>query len=229
MVKVPETVLLNWDQQYRIIPSVFPPINLFEDLVDPSQMEEAFYIEGLTNDRIREEVGDINLVAKEDHISGKGSSIIMAAFTHIGKISRFSDGTHGVYYASKTLETAIKETVFHREKFLALTQEQAMDIDMRVYVGKILKPFHDLRSQDFIDLHNPMDYKASQKAGIFLKNLNTWGVVYNSVRDRGGECIGVFRPPAISIPIQTKHLTYAWNGKKITDVYEKSLLTTLSC
>ena len=47
-------------------------------------MEELFYIEGLINDRLRDEAGDITLVDAGDRISGPGSSPVMAAFTHIG-------------------------------------------------------------------------------------------------------------------------------------------------
>jgi hypothetical protein len=224
-ITLPPLVTLNWENQYRIIPSVFPPINFFEDLVDASQMEEAFYIESLTNDRIREEVGHIDLIPKEDRISGRGSSVVMAAFTHIGRASRFSDGTYGVYYASRYLRTAVKETVFHRENFLSATQEEPMNIDMRVYRGQVLKPVHDLRSAEYTALHHPENYHPSQEAGQYLRALDSWGVVYNSMRDNGGECVGAFRPPAISIPIPSKHLIYMWDGQKINHICEKSLLS----
>ncbi len=73
-------------------------------------MDELFYIEGLTNDRLRDQAGDIALVAPVDRICGPGSSPVMAAFTHVGLASRFTDGTFGVYYAGESLETAIAET-----------------------------------------------------------------------------------------------------------------------
>jgi len=225
MQPLPNTVSLDWEKQYRIIPSVFPPINFFENLVDPLHMEEAFYIESLTNDRLREEIGDISLVAKQDRICGEGASIIMAAFTHIGKPSRFTDGQYGVYYAANSLKTAVNETVFHREKFLSYTREEPGSIDMRVYIGTILKPMHDIRGPLYKQLHHPIDYTPSQIAAASLRALNSWGVVYNSVRDQGGECIGAFRPPSISIPRQSKHLVYIWDGNKIADIYEKSILS----
>lgn len=224
MQTLPKAILPNWDKQFRIVPSKFPPINFFEKLVHPHQMTEIFYLESLTNDRLREEVGDISLVRPEDRICGEGSSIVMAAFTHIGKESRFTDGSYGVYYAAKDLKTAITETVFWREKFLTYTNESPGEIDMRVYVGKILKPLHDVRSNEFQRLHERDNYLSAQLYASKLRSLGSFGILYNSVRDKGGECIGAFRPSAVSIPVQSKHLVYVWNGIKISQIIEKSEL-----
>src|SRR5579864_9494439 len=99
MSELPKLAHFINQKQFRIIPSVYPPITFFEDLVDPSEMEILWEIESLTNERLRQEAGDIFLVPHEDRISGPGSSIIMAAFTHLSKPTRFSDGSFGVYYA----------------------------------------------------------------------------------------------------------------------------------
>jgi len=221
--EVPEipAVLLNWTHQYRIIPSKFPPIHFFEGLVTTDQMEAAFYIESLTNDRLREEAGDISRVQPMDRISGKGSSIVMAAFTHIGKPSRFTNGNFGVYYAAKKLNTAIIETVYWREKFLSYTNENPGSIDMRVYVGKVLKSMQDIRAEKYQMLHHPEDYSHSQSFAAALREQGSYGIVYNSVRDKGGECIAALRPTAISIPMQRDHLAYVWDGNNITKVYDQ--------
>jgi hypothetical protein len=222
---VPECTL-GWQQSFRIIPSQFPPINFFENLVDPDLMEAAFFIESLTNDRLRHEIGNIALVAPEDRVSGEGSSVIMAAFTHISmdRPSRFSDGSYGVYYASKTLDTAIRETVDHRERFLRYTNEPACELTLRVYKNKkISKPLKDIRSVEYLLLHDPINYTPAQQFGKTLKETKAWGIVYNSVRHPGGECIALLRPPAIPLPVlQTKHLRYLWNGEKIDKIYEIS-------
>ena len=225
-MKHPPVTALDWPHQYRIIPSEYPPINFFEQLVDPELMEELYYLESLTNDRLRDEAGDIALVPAEDRITGPGTSPVMAAFTHTSPDcpSRFSDGSYGVYYASKTLETAIEETKYHRARFLAYTNEDAGEISMRVYIGKVIKPMHDVRGDSFEQLHNPEDWKASQALGQEMKAINSWGIVYRSVRDTGGECIAALRPPAVSIPKQGAHLSYVWDGLGITDVYRKTLL-----
>ncbi len=222
----PKPVQLNWTQQYRIVSSEFPPINFFEQLVDPDLMDELYYIESLTNERLRHEAGDIAMVPVEDRISGPGSSPVMAAFTHISinRPSRFSYGNYGVYYAAKSLTTAIEETKFHRAIFLAYTNEEPGEIDMRVYTGKVIKPMHDIRMKGYESLHNPDDWTAGQAFGQQMHESRSWGLVYNSVRDQGGQCIAVFRPPGISVPVQGAHLSYVWNGSAITDVFEKSRL-----
>ncbi len=220
MSSLPDLVDLQGQSQFRIIPSVYPPINFFEDLVDPSDMETIWEIESLTNERLREEAGDIFLVKTEDRISGLGSSVVMAAFTHLSKPSRFSNGSYGVYYAGLSRETAIRETVYHREIFLQATAEEPCELTMRLYEGKILKLFHDIRSEIFDLLHNPVNYIESQEFGGKLRAMNSWGFVYKSVRHKEGNCIAAFRPPAISIPSQISHLKYIWNGKKIIEVLD---------
>ena len=225
-MKSPPTVELDWPNQYRIIPSEYPPINFFERLVEPDLMDELYYIESLTNDRLRDEAGDIALVPHQDRISGPGSSPIMAAFTHTSRHcpSRFSDGSYGVYYAANTLETAIEETKHSRARFLAYTHEDAGEIAMRVYTGKVTQPLHDIRDDSYAHLHNPDDWSASQAFGLTMKTNNSWGIVYRSARVPGGECIAVLRPTAVSIPKQGAHLSYVWDGEQIVNVYRKTLI-----
>lgn len=220
----PLLVELSWKHQYRIIPSEYPPINFFERLVDPSLMEELFYIESLTNDRLRNEAGDISLVPVQDRVCGPGASIVMAAFTHAGVASRFSDGSFGVYYAANTQHTAIAESKFHRARFLAYTREEPGEIAMRVYIGEVVKPLHDVRSDDYQALHATDDWAPAQIFGQAMREINSWGIVYRSVRNPGGECIAALRPPAVSIPKQGPHLSYVWDGREIGHVYEKKLL-----
>ncbi|MFW2373161.1 MAG: RES family NAD+ phosphorylase [Gammaproteobacteria bacterium] len=221
----PGEVDLDWENQYRIIPSRFPPVNFFEAMVDPALMDELFYIESLTNDRLRQEAGEISLVPVDDRISGPGSTPLMAAFTHSGCDSRFSDGSFGIYYAANSQETAIAETRYHRAKFLNDTNEDAGEIDMRVYIGEVVRPMHDIRSSVYDFLHHPDDYKPSQAFGLELKQLHSWGLVYRSVRRTEGLCIAALRAPAISIPRQGPHLSYYWDGKTISEVFEKTLIS----
>lgn len=218
---------VRWQPCYRIIPSRFPPIGLFEAVADPADLEAVFRIEAMTNDRLREEVGELTLVPAEDRVAGPGTSPIMAAFTHLNPGGdRFTDGSYGVFYASLTIETAIAETRHHRTRFLQATEEPPQEIDMRVYAVDLDADLHDIRAMR--DSHpayyHPTSYAMSQELGRALRDAGSDGVVYRSVRDEGGECAAVFRPRLLSNCRQERHLCYVWDGRVISTIYEKKSL-----
>jgi hypothetical protein len=224
------TTLVTWLPCWRIIPSRFPPIDLFARVADPADLEAIIALESLTDDRIREEVGMLQLVPLQDRISGPGTSDIMAAFTHLNPAgSRFSDGTFGVFYTASTLDTAIAETRYHREQFLRATSEPPLELDMRVLVTDLQQHLHDIRGrqQDLPAIYGLDDYSASQVLGKRLRAQNSWGIVYDSVRHAGGECAAVFRPPALQNCRQERHLCYVWDGTRISMVYRKGSLRHL--
>lgn len=220
-------VAVAWLPAYRIIPSRFPPIHLFERIADPADLEAVFAIEAMTNPRLRDEAGDIALVAPADRVSGPGSSVIMAAFTHPNPAgSRFADGSIGAFYAARALETAIAETSHHRARFMAATAEPAMELDMRVYLVDLAGRLHDLRGlgHSHAAVYHDSDYSAGQALAAGLRRQGADGIAYDSVRHPGGECAAVFRPPVLGNVRQGAHLCYVWDGRRIGLVYEKRLL-----
>ncbi|RIV84842.1 RES domain-containing protein [Aurantiacibacter xanthus] len=215
---------VRWHPCYRIVPSRFPPIALFEAVADPADLDAVFQIEAMTNDRLREEAGDLALVPIEDRVSGPGTSPIMAAFTHLNPLGdRFTDGSYGVFYASLALETAIAETAWHRTRFLMATEEPAQELDMRVYAVDLTADIHDIRAmrESHPDLYDPANYAMSQALARDLRGAGSDGILYGSVRDESGECVAVFRPRLLSNCRQERHLCYVWDGRVISTVYEK--------
>jgi len=223
-VNIPVTGV-KWHPCYRIIPSRFPPINLFEEVADPADLEAIYAIEALTNDRLRQEVGDIDLVPVEDRVSGPGTSPIMAAFAHLNSDGdRFTDGSFGVFYASPSVETAVAETKYHRAKFMLATKEPAQELDMRVYAVDLEADLHDIREmrETHEAYYDPVSYGESQKLAVELRKAGSNGIVYGSVRHEDGECAAVFRPKLLSNCRQERHLCYVWDGSEISGIYEKS-------
>ena len=223
-----ETSLVRWLPCWRIIPSRFPPIGLFERVVDPADLEAIIAIESITNPRLRDEVGDIELVPSDERISGPGTSIIMAAFTYLNpEGSRFSNGQFGIFYAGDTVKTAIRETVYHRGLFMQATSQPRMELDQRAYTVDLEAELHDIRGQrDRLPLlYDPIDYSSSQQLARTLRTNGSNGIVYDSVRHETGECVGIFRPKVLSNCRPERHLCYVWDGQKIGDVYEKRSLT----
>ncbi len=218
---------VRWKPCWRIIPSRFPPIQLFERVTESDDLEAILELESLTNPRLRDDVGDIRLVPPEDRVSGPGTSIIMAAFTHLNpEGSRFSDGTYGVFYAANDLDTSIAESTHHRERFMRATAQRRMELDMRVYVVDLDGNVHELRGQKSaypLVYHND-NYSAGQHLAKSLRKDGSNGIAYESLRWDGGECVAAFRPLLLSNGRQERHLCYLWDGQRIATVYEKRAL-----
>lgn len=214
---------VHWRNAIRIIPSVFPPVNLFERVARPEDLDAVQAIESAYNPRLRDAVGDLSLVPRDERVVGPGAGYIMAAFTHVSpEGSRFSNGTYGVFYAAQRESTAIAETRFHRERFMRATKEARCELDMRVLGVTVRASLHDLRGMGEIlpDVYCRDDYTASQLLGGALRAGGSSGVVYDSVRHDGGKCVGAFRPRLLSHCRDWKHLRYVWDGARITDVFE---------
>jgi hypothetical protein len=213
---------VEWEQCWRIIPSRFPPIDLFERIAPPEDWEALIELESRTNDRLRDQAGRIALVPPEERMSGPGTSFIMAAFTHLHPDgSRFTDGSFGAYYGAAALETAVAETRYHRGRFLAATATPPTSIDMRVLINRLSGDLHDIRGADLPGVYDPVDYSAGQALGGRLRGEGSYGIAYDSVRHIRGQCAAVFRPRGVLTPvIQERHLSYHWDGTKIASVHE---------
>ncbi len=225
MVLTPPVRRIRWTAATRIIASRYPPIDLYERVSsDPAVWEALIAAEMLTNPRLRDEVGEIRLVPAEERVSGPGATYVMAAFTHLNpKGSRFSDGTYGVYYAAEGLATAIAETAHHFGRFAADSGDGPRYEDMRVLVGRIDAGLHDLEGLDReqrAPLLDPDSYAASQPFAAELRAAGSNGLHYPSVRRRGGRCIAAFRPKAVGLPVQTKHLQYHWDGAAVRRYFD---------
>jgi hypothetical protein len=93
---------------------------------------------------------------------------------------------------------------------------------MRVLSGRIDARFHDLRGADrrWRGCLDPDDYSASRALGGNLRAAGSNGVVWPSVRRTGGQCLGAFRPKAVGIPLQGRHLRYHWDGRRISRYFD---------
>ncbi|MES2992681.1 MAG: RES family NAD+ phosphorylase [Pseudomonadota bacterium] len=223
----PESVPVTateWRPSYRLIPSRYPTVGLYDRVADPADLDVVFAIEALTNPRMRDEVGQLQLVPPAERVSGVGSTMVMAAFTHLNpEGSRFSDGSYGVYYAAHALETAVAEVSHHRALFLSRTAEPAIDVDLRLITATVAADLHDLRGLGARDaaLLDPDDYGAPQLLGRQLREAGSAGVVFPSVRHEGGQCVGLFRPKALRQARSSAHIALHWDGRRITHWYEK--------
>jgi hypothetical protein len=208
-----------WRRAVRIVRSLFPPIDLFEDIADPADWVLLTSAEMKTNPRLMESIGNIALVPPDRRVGGAGASYLMAPFTHASpdRPSRFSDGGLGVLYAGRTFDVALFETMHHHALFMAATaqprgwtsqfREIVLDVDATLHDARVLGGTSPVLAAD--------DYTAAQALASALRALGSDGIVYPSVRQAGGECVGLFYPDLASLPTQGRHLDYHWDGAKV--------------
>jgi hypothetical protein len=218
---------VRWEEARRIIRSIHPPVDLFEDVADPEDWPLLIAAEMKTNPRLAETIGNLDLVPPGRRASGPGATFLMAPFTHASpdRPSRFSDGRFGVLYIGRTFETALAETIHHHERFMKATaQAPGWASQVRELVLDVAGRLHDLRDgrPEFSHLLAPDSYAAAQTLGAGLRASGSEGVVYPSVRDVGGECVGLFYPDLASNVLQARHLDYHWNGTRVDLVREVS-------
>lgn len=222
-IKKPKLSHVRWPKTYRAINSCYPPCDIWEDIIaSADDWEMAFEIEAMSNDRVRNDLGDIHLIPKERMVIGTNSWWVVSAFTKINPLgSRFCDGSFGAYYAADRFLTALKEKAFGTmQQFMLDTAEPILgDLTVRMLVGSVDAQFHDIRDQAvWRACYHDQDYSKSQALGVALRTDDSDGVVYQSVRDPQGECFAAFWPDVVGIPTQERHVTLHWDGEQF-DAY----------
>lgn len=204
-----------WKPGYRVIRTIYPPVDLFEDIADPVDWELLVSAEAKLNPRIRDEVGNLALVPADRRLHGPTASIAMGAFTHVSldRPSRFSDGSYGVWYCGDRVEVALAETAYHFQRFMRATQEPPCSADFRLLtcaVGGLVE-----RAPE--SCLAPDDWAPGQFLGQELRTVGIDGIVYRSVRYPAGEALAIFWPDCLTLPItQSRQFRYRWDGSRMT-------------
>lgn len=201
---------------HRLIASRFPSIGILDAVASPDDLELMFKLEEWTNDRVSAELGILTTIPKDEWVTGRPmSTVVMAAFCHPRpEGGRFNGPDRGAWYAARALDTAHAEIIYHRTKELAEVGIFETRLQMRLYLANFNASFHDVRDDTPANklLHNPNNYKASQKLAGELFDQGSNGILYRSVRHPGGQCIACFRPKLVQNVRAMHHFEYRWEG-----------------
>ncbi len=134
--------------------------------------------------------------------------------------SRFSDGSHGVWYGSESVETTVHESSYHWYRGLlgdAGFERMTVVAERKVYsvaCGAALLDFRKA-ADEYPDLLHPSDYAFCQSVGARIHREGHPGLLTRSVRRPAGENVAIFNPDVLSNPRHNCLLTYRLEGGQI--------------
>jgi hypothetical protein len=201
---------------HRLIPSRYPAVGIFDTVASAEDLEAVFELEGWTNDRISNELGVLHNIPRDEWVAGRPmATVVMAAFCHPRPGGgRFNDASRGAWYAGFALRTAHAEAIYHRTRELEeIGGWFDTFVQMAAYLADFNSGFHDIRNRRFSRYLNPDSYEASQRLGRRLLGQGSNGIIYPSVRDRGGTCVACFRPRLVTNARQGGFYEYRWTGE----------------
>ena len=202
---------------YRLIPSRYPSVGIFDAVASAEDLEAVFELEGWTNDRISNEMGVLHAIPRDEWLIGQPmATVVMAAYCHPRPDGgRFNDSGRGAWYTAFALRTAHAEAVYHRTRELEeIGGWFDTFVQMAAYLADFNSAFHDLRNRRFSRYLHPRSYAASQRLGRRLLDEGSNGIVYPSVRDRDGTCLACFRPRLVARVRQGGFYEYRWTGDR---------------
>ena len=219
----PKTTLLARNNTHRLIPTRYSEDGdgvLARLGLPQSQSGNLLELEGATNDRLTGEANLLPGITVHELVFGVPHyHIINAAFTYARPGgTRFSSARRGAWYAGFALKTAQTEVAYHYALGLRETDwREEETVSYRDYLADFRAEFHDLRNDDlrdglaFADCLDPVSYRASQRLAADLLHRGSAGVIYPSVRHRGGTCIACFRPALVGNVRQGEKITFTFN------------------
>jgi RES domain-containing protein len=223
---------------HRLIPSRYSETGtvLEEVAVDEAMLADAARLDAATNERVQGELHGLSGISNFELVYGiPNAHIIRAAFLHPGPSgSRFNDTTRGAWYAARNVKTSIAEVAYHKAKRLAemvvpgLRYERPNE-EVSTYddwQADFHGPFHTLEpAEEYAQCLRPEPvpqcYMQSQLLARQLLAQKSNGILYPSVRHKGGACLACFRPALVYQPRRAAR--YEIRLKAVRDGYKTAV------
>jgi hypothetical protein len=223
---------------HRLIPSRFSETGtvLEEVAGNAAMLADAARLDAATNERVQGELYGLSGISNFELVYGiPNAHIIRAAFLHPGPSgSRFNDTTRGAWYAAKKVDTSIAEVAYHKAKRLSeivvpgLPEERPNE-EVSSYddwQADFRGPFHVLepagKYADYLQAEPvPQCYMPSQVLARQLLAQQSNGILYPSVRHRGGTCLACFRPALVYQPRRAEGYEIRWQA--VRDGYKTTV------
>lgn len=201
-------------ETFRLIPSRFPPVSIYEGLVANDRMPDLVTIENLTNPRLRSEAR----IASQSGTDPKASALLqnwnLAPFAYGNPDgSLFYDEETPCLEVATDRQTALAMSVAKRQRFLECTGEEPIGLDMRMLKTPVEGRFADLRVLDADAVR-----MRGRELGARLPD-DADGFLFHPTERPTATAISVVKSRTLQRTLQTTHYRYMWDGKRITKLY----------
>lgn len=221
------------DGMHRLIPSRYSDAGTVLDGIadDDVMLEKLIRLDGATNDRIQGEQSGLVGISTYELVYGiPNDHIVRAAYLHPSPTgARFNDSTRGAWYAADKLETSLAEIGYHKARQLAdivvpdspagVPESESSTYDD--WLADFHAAFHLLEpaakySECLASEPVPECYAESQKLARRLLKERSNGILYPSVRKKGGRCLACFRPALVYQPRRDKRyqISFRWERQR---------------
>jgi hypothetical protein len=215
---LPPVTLVRQFDTHRLVPSrhLHGNASVLGALVEnEADLQAVVDLDAATNDR---------LLAHEQRLPGIGleelvfavphADVVNASFCHAHPLgARFSGPDRGAWYAGFELATSQAEVAFHKSVQLAEIGRFEDSVTYDDYLADFTTDLHDLRrARAYRAYLDPRSYVESQALAERLLETGSLGVVYPSVRHRGGTCIACFRPALVGNVRRGRTYRFTWRG-----------------
>lgn len=175
-------------------------------------------IEGATSSRlIAEERGFGGLTAHELVHGVPHARFINASFAYAKprQPMRFSPANRGAWYAALAVETCLAEVGFHLTNALADAGDFTAVVDYSEMLASMSGLFIDLRpvpQHECLDPDPEIGYPVGNAIAAAARVVGYNGIIYPSVRHRGGTCIAALWPNVVQSVVQGAMYRLTWSG-----------------
>jgi hypothetical protein len=207
----------SFDQDcYQLIPSRFPPVDVYERLESPELRAAALELEQRTNPRL----------AAMRHVEeapkpGEKAANQFQNWNHAPFAYKNPAGTYflgpafGVAEMAAELTSALVFALRRREEFFSSTSEPPLGQDMRVLCRRVTGTFVDLTAIDPA-LPQAERWKIGQK----LYEDGATGMIHRRSGYAEDRFLSVLDGRVLGRALQGAHYRFIWDGKAVKSIYD---------
>lgn len=211
------------DQEWhRLIPSRFPPVEVYERLGrpegDPELWAVAKELENKTNPRLQAKAWLLGKSGEFSESSPRLQNWNQAPFSYRNpEGSTFLPAAYGVFEAVSGVRPALARAVRRREIFLSRTSEPSTGLDMRMLITRVKGELVDLTDEPWEG-----DEDRRREIGRRIYDEGAHGIVFRSPDEPRCLAVSVFENGLLGRTVQGAHYRFVWDSAVIRKVYDFS-------